>query len=670
MRLKSLLGLLLMCCANGSAQTALHHHHTQESEAKFRELPPPPPMTGIGDANLKITTNSEQAQAYFNQGLRLLHCFWDFEAYRAFKEAARLDPSAAMAYWGEYEALKMSGRHGSVQEEKNAALAKAKSLADRASDHERLYIRGAEREEDSDDSKDSASYRELMETLIDRYPDDLDAQAFLALEEMGGYKTNGRPNDGELYSQASLRNLLTAHPDNAAANHYWIHAMEGSSRPEEALRSAEVLGRLAPNSGHMVHMPGHIFWRVGDYERARQSFVASVRVDEAYMMSQQIRPEEDWNYAHNLAYLVAACAEAGRYNEGLQWAAKLRGMPAPTGMSSARFAVWAGGSVARVHIRFSDWKAVEGEAIEFGTGTNAASPAAKDYAEGLKLYAQGMAAVDRNDAETASKQSEALDAMLWRLEASKPKEEDKDDEGQDADKDKTQEPDEDGLPAVLNLLGTLSLDLRANIKSVQGDDEEARHLFQKALDNEKNLGYSEPPQFYRPEQESIGDSYLRTHQWDKARDAFEQALKQRPKSGHALYGVARSYALAGDETKAAQAYRDFLASWQNADADLPQVKLAKSWLADHSAKGASRKNSKAPVVAAGGLAGKPVEELSTFPFPTSQGVANHASCLLLTAFCLLPYNNSPRITVTAWPPSLTRSPTTRTLTTPPRAEAW
>ena len=114
MRLKSLLGLLLMCCANGSAQTALHHHHTQESEAKFRELPPPPPMTGIGDANLKITTNSEQAQAYFNQGLRLLHCFWDFEAYRAFKEAARLDPSAAMAYWGEYEALKMSGRHGSV----------------------------------------------------------------------------------------------------------------------------------------------------------------------------------------------------------------------------------------------------------------------------------------------------------------------------------------------------------------------------------------------------------------------------------------------------------------------------------------------------------------------------------------------------------------------------
>jgi len=263
-------------------------------------------MQGIGEASLKITTTSDQAQAYFNQGLRLLHCFWDFEAYRAFKEAARLDPSAAMAYWGEFEALKMSGRHGAVSEEKDADLAKAKSLADHVTDREQLYIRAAANEKHGDDSGDSEAYRRVMETLVDRYPDDLDAQAFLALEEMNGYKTDGHPNGGELYSQALLRNLLAAHPDNAAANHYWIHAMEGSSRPDEALRSADALGRLAPNSGHMVHMPGHIYWRVGDYERARQAFIASTRVDEAYMAAQQIHPDEDWNYAHNLAYLVAA----------------------------------------------------------------------------------------------------------------------------------------------------------------------------------------------------------------------------------------------------------------------------------------------------------------------------------------------------------------------------
>jgi tetratricopeptide (TPR) repeat protein len=580
MRLKLLLGLLMLSCASASAQTAMVHHHGQDSEAKFRELPPPPLMQGIGEATLKITTNSEQAQAYFNQGLRLLHCFWDYEAYRAFKEAARLDPSAAMAYWGEYKALKMSGRHGSVQEEKNTALAKAKSLADHASDHEQLYIRAAQQEDKADDSKNPGAYRHVMETLIDRYPDDLDAQAFLALEEMDGYKTNGHPRDGELYSQSMLRNLLAAHPDDAAANHYWIHAMEDSSRPEEALRSADILGRLAPSSGHMVHMPGHIYWRVGDYERARQSFVASVRVDEAYMAAQQIRPEEDWNYAHNIAYLIAACAEAGRYQEGLEWAAKLRGMPAPTGMTSARFAVWAGGSVARLRIRFSDWKAVESEAVEFGTPTEAISPAARDYAAGLSLYAKGMAAIEHGDVKSASQLSEALDSMLWRLEASKSKEAEED---KDKEKDKSQEAKdkEEDPTQVLQLLGTMSLDLRANIKSFQGDDEEALKLFQKALANEKDLGYSEPPQFYRPEQESLGDAYLNAHQWEKARDAFAEALKQRPKSGHALCGIARSYAMAGDEPKAIQAYKDFLASWEHADLDLPQIKHAKSWLAGH-----------------------------------------------------------------------------------------
>ncbi|HXW15553.1 MAG TPA: tetratricopeptide repeat protein, partial [Terriglobia bacterium] len=533
----------------------------------------------IGEASLKITTTSDQAQAYFNQGLRLLHCFWDFEAYRAFKEAARLDPSAAMAYWGVYEALKMTGRHGGVQEEKDAALAKAKSLSDHASEHEQLYIRAAEHEDKSGDSNNSAEYRKLMETLIDRYPEDLDAQAYLALEEMNGYKTNGHPRDGELYAQALLRNLLAAHPDNAAANHYWIHAMEDSSRPEEALHSADILGRLAPNSGHMVHMPGHVYWRVGDYERARQSFIASAQVDEAYMAAQQIRPEEDWNYAHNLAYLVAACAEAGRYQEGLQWAAKLRGVPAPAGMTSSQFAIWAGGSVVRLRIRFSDWKAVESETIEFGTSAEKASPAAKDYAEGLSLYARGMAAVERGEAKPAAAQSDALDAMLWRLEASKPPAKDDEDKGKDTDK--SQKPEEDDPTSVLNLLGTMSLDLRANVKSLQRNDAEAVQLFQKAVEKEKELGYSEPPHLYRPEQESLGEAYLRAQQWDKARQAFEQALNQRPKSGHALYGIARSYAMAADAPKAVQAYRDFLASWQNADMDLPQIKQAKSWLAEH-----------------------------------------------------------------------------------------
>ena len=301
-------------------------------------------MDGLGKSNLKITTTSIDAQAYFNQGLRLLHCFWEFEAYRAFKEAARLDPSAPMAHWGIAEAL---GNIRSMKDERRAALDQAKALTSKASEHEQYYLRAQAARAELQDDKAKAAYRREMEPLVDRYPDDLEAQAFLALFEMGGYEQDGRPSEGTIYGQAILRNILTSDPDNAAANHYWIHFMEGSSHPEAALHSADILARLAPNSGHMVHMPGHIYYRTGHYEKARQSFIDSTQVDEAYMAAQKITPDEDPNYGHNLSYLVAACAEAGRYKEGLQWAEKLEGSrsSAVYGGNNPAYAIYVGSSL-------------------------------------------------------------------------------------------------------------------------------------------------------------------------------------------------------------------------------------------------------------------------------------------------------------------------------------
>jgi len=560
--------LAALLSTSAAAQMAAMSHHDHAMSATFRDLPPPPLMQGIGDANLKITTSSDAAQQYFNQGLRLLHCFWDFEAYRAFKEAARQDPNAAMAYWGEFEALKM---RGPTMDDTRAALDKAKSLIDKASDHEQFYIRAAEHEVDEDKDGERAAYQHEMEMLIDRYPDDLDARALLALGVMNGYDTDGHPRDGELYSQMILQNLLAAHPDNAAANHYWIHVMEDSSRPESALHSADILKSLAPNSGHMVHMPGHIYWRVGDYERARQSFLDSVRVDEAYMASQGIKPEEDWNYAHNLAYLIAACAESGRYKEGLEWARKLRDIPTPILMTSGSFVAWAGASVARVHILFGDWKAVPEDPIGFGMDPASASEAAKGYSNGMNTYAKGMAAIDANDLVEAAKEAESLDALLWRLQSAEP---------QKKEGDSNPAPNEN-YAQILKILGAMSLDLRGNLESARGNLAQGVDLLTQAAEKEKTLGYSEPPRYFRPEQESLGDAYLKAKQWDKARDAFNAALRQRPKSGHALYGIAQSYALAGDTSNATAAYHDFLAAWPHADADLPQVKQANAWLASH-----------------------------------------------------------------------------------------
>ena len=555
--------------AQSMAQNPAMSHHDHSMPAKYRDLPPPPLMQGIGDASLKITTTSAAAQQYFNQGLRLLHCFWDFEAYRAFKEAARQDPDAPMAYWGEFEALKMNGP---MSDQTRAALDKAKSLMAKASDHEQFYIRAAEHEVDWDKSGEPEAYRHEMESLIDKYPDDVDAQAFLALALMGGYDADGHPRDTTLYSQSLLRNILAAHPDNAAANHYWIHAMEDSSRPEAALHSADILASLAPNSGHMVHMPGHIYWRVGDYEKARQSFLASVHVDESYMAAEGIKPQEDWNYPHNLAYLIAACAESGRYREGLEWAKKLRDFQLPIHMTTGNFVVWAGASVARVHIVFGDWKAVPEDPIVFGVDPSTASAPAKEYSDGLNTYAKGMAAIEAKDFAEASKQAETLEAQLWRLQSAEPEKK------TDAESDPA--PNEN-FDQILKILGTMSLDLRGNLDIARGDAEQGISLIQQAADKEKTLGYSEPPHYFRPEEESLGYAYLKLKQWDKARDAFTAALHQRPKSGHALYGIAQSYALSGDTASATTAYQAFLAAWPHADADLPQVQQAHSWLATH-----------------------------------------------------------------------------------------
>jgi tetratricopeptide (TPR) repeat protein len=230
--------------------------------------------------------------------------------------------------------------------------------------------------------------------------------------------------------------------------------------------------------------------------------------------------------------------------------------------------------MARVHVRFSDWEAVPGDPISFGTDRASAGAAATAYGDGLIAYAKGMAALEKGDASQAAGLSEALDALLWRLDAAKPKKKDRSTDDDEMDQENPAE--------VLTLLGTISLDLRGNLKIALGDSSVGLNLLQQAVEKEKTLAYTEPPHYYRPEQESLGYAYLKTKQWDKAREAFQEALHERPNSGHVLYGLAQSYAMAGDVPNATTTYRNFIASWVHADSDLPQIKQAKAWLASHS----------------------------------------------------------------------------------------
>ena len=257
-------------------------------------------MTGIGNVHLQITAKLE-AQMWFNQGLNLFFDFWDYESARAFEQSVRVDPQCAMCYWGLYKAE--SFYHSTAQGYADQALAKAVSLERRASKRERLYIEATASHTDALD---------LWRKLVSKYPKEIQARIFLALAD---------DKDG----LAILQSVLREEPENSAANHYYIHGLEGTDHPEKALHSAEILSSLAPASGHMVHMPGHIFFRLGDYARAEQAFAASQQVDERYMQQQHVQPDNDWNYVHNLMYAVANLMEEGKLKQATALSMKLNG---------------------------------------------------------------------------------------------------------------------------------------------------------------------------------------------------------------------------------------------------------------------------------------------------------------------------------------------------------
>ncbi len=551
--------VVLACALSAPAQKYAGGHLHSEAGYKMTPMPAPRLMEGIGTTSLRMTTKNAKAQAYFAQGVELLHCFWDFEAYRAFKEAAHIDPGAAMAYWGIAQSI---NDYPAMRDERDAALKKAKDLMGRASDREQYYVR-AQQKRLMQNNEDE--YYEELEALIARYPDDVDAKLFLAISLPAGWKPDGAPRKRELYAVLLARDVLAAHPDNAAANHYLIHLLEGGPHAADALSAANKLPKLGPASGHLVHMPGHIYYQLGDQERARAAFLDSMRVDEEYMRREHVPATDVFNYAHNLSYLIAGDAEAGRYQEALAMAVKLDALPANPFLTVGKpaYALTVGASTARLLIRFGKWREVIAHPVGIGP-EDTAEPSARAFRDGVLAYARGMLALETRNVKGAAHEAEALEALLGRLKSGP------------AGKEKGNESQPD---RVVALLETASLDLRGNIACEQGHADAGIALLKKAVEKEiRDVGYGEPPQYSRPESESLGYAYLRAGQYENARAAFHQELQRRPNSGHALYGIAQSYELAHDRKAAARSYREFLAAWKNADPDLPMQQHARTLL--------------------------------------------------------------------------------------------
>lgn len=576
------------------AQGAMSGHAMDMREQIAPEkLPPPLKLSGIGNAHIHITATPE-AQMWFDQGLNLLHDFWDYESTRAFEQAVRVDPQCAMCYWGLYKAENFT--HSNSMFYSNKALAEAKKLESHASKTERLYIEAsvaavAGEKSDAGSKRDGESKEvQIYRKLVKREPKDLQARIFLAEAVGDGYDDNDQPRAGEKEAQAILQSVLRDDPDNSAANHYWIHAVEPSQHPEQALHSAEILGRLAPTSGHMVHMPGHIFYRIGDYARAEESFTASMKADESYMQSQHVQVDDDWNYVHNLMYAIANLIEAGKLKEATDLAGRARAARGELENTlypwSARDAMSRIDPRLPVALRAADWNTIL--SLLKPANPPDAMPNLQFLSRALKQFALGMQALDSHDlggAETASAQ---FDAELWRVSNRVKDEEDAKSGEEKKDTTKADDnppmltvmPDARPKPLISNL-SIMSLELRAGLLIARKQNEEAKKLYARAAREERELGYREPPAFIRPVGETEAAAYVAASDWTDAAAAFKSALNDRPHSGYPLYGIAMVSEESGDSTAAVAEYADFLSAWKSADSDLPQLAHARAFVASH-----------------------------------------------------------------------------------------
>jgi len=513
---------------------------------------------GFGHVHLPITTRSPVAQAFFDQGLALLHAFWFYEADRSFAEAARLDPECAMAQWG----IAMAALNTARRDE---AVKRAKALGRYASPREQLYIKAVEVRyrgrttavQNNPSLGSTEAYRQALRRLAIAYPDDEEARLFLALALLSGYEPDGSPTPGTREAVSLIHTVLAAHPEHPAAHHYLIHALESGRRPQDAVASADLYGSLVPNVGHAVHMPGHIYVHVNRWEDAAAAFETSAALDRAYMTDEkELSDHTAGPYAHNLHFLATVYGYEGRYRDGVRVTAELLTVAAQPGESASRAALEGRLATLRLMVRFERWDDI----------LDGRLPDAGGFAvvEAWRHYALGLAHSGRGDVPQARAELRALTKATDHVEG-------------ELNESAT------APQAALQLRQTLALtvaplELEGRILAREGKPDAAIAMLHRALDRETRIGYSEPPLYPHPMQEVLGQALLDLKRWPDAAAMFEAALERDPGSGRALFGVMEALQQQGRDAEARRAYLEFRTAWAHADADLPQMQRARKLL--------------------------------------------------------------------------------------------
>ena len=511
-----------------------------------------PLLEGMGDHQVPITTRSPEAQRFFDQGLVLSYGFNHGEAARAFREAIRLDPDCAMCHWG--LALVLGPNINATMDaadapEAYAAARSAMQLAQKATEKEQQYIaalttRYVAEPAETRDSLDLA-YADAMRMLARRYPQDDDAATLFAEALMDttpwDYWTDGAPKPVTEEILSTLESVLKRNPEHPGANHFYIHTVE-ALRPEMGVDAADRLGRLVPGAGHLVHMPSHIYLRVGRYHDASLANEKAIAADDSY--ATQCRTQGMYPLAympHNHHFLWAAATLEGR--SGIAIAAASH-MAATANHEKIREAGY--GTIQHFWItplycwtRFGKWDRILSQ------------PAPPDdllYPKGVWHYARGIALVRGKQLAEAAEELRRLQAIAETPELK--------------------------AVTIWDINSTQDL-LRIAVEVLAGELEAARGLIpkavarlRKAVELEDGLNYDEPPPWHQPVRQSLGAILVEAGQPVAAEQVYHEDLERFPENGWSLYGLAQSLRAQEKYQAAKETNQRFQDAWERADVEL------------------------------------------------------------------------------------------------------
>ncbi len=511
-----------------------------------------PLFSGLGDLTLPISTDTPEAQTFFDQGLKLLYAFNHAEAHRSFLEASRKDSKAAMTFWGQAYALGPNINDPFPDTERKLkayeSLQSAQNAASNASPKEQALIQALASRYSADTTVETAtlnvSYMEAMAKVAQEFPQDADVQTLYAASVMNTVPWNywdkeGNPSPNILEAKKALETAISINADHPGAHHYYIHMVE-LPQPDLAVPSADRLRELMPSAGHIVHMPSHIYIRVGRYLDAVKSNQEAILADEDYISqcySQGLYPLA--YYPHNIHFLWSAASLLGDSKIALE-AAKKTAEKVPVGdLRALPFLQNFAATPLLAYVRFGKWNEI------------LTTPSPNHEIKHLKMiwhYARGIAFIRKGNAAEAREELQALEKMM-----------------NDPDMETLIASGFDNSATVAKVAYEI---VAGELAALEGDHDNAITHLQKAVTLEDNLIYTEPSTWYIPPRQNLGAILVAAEQYEAAEKVYQKDLEKLRQNGWSLMGLYKSLQAQGKMDEANKIKKEFDKAWQYADFEI------------------------------------------------------------------------------------------------------